>query len=591
MTRKVLTGADANSLLLDQTPIGFAIANAANAQGNSIVYISDDPRWGTLTLTLQNNTSAGITLDAASTVLKLFVAPLLTNAEIRKIELVSPDWAMDYSSDSGGQLYLELKFAAASPVTVAAGQTVAIQFKNVLASGSSGPGRFLAEYSSFKPAKDGSQRIPVQRQLPPDQGQDWPLTPGFRSRDEYSGPNDQIYVTPWPAPSPADAISNNIVFKMVTSEILTFGTPKPSIFISFLSGDGEASLCSDEQITSMIADIDQSPGVWGVSKHATADLPVFMVSPGADTGTFDPAGGPLAIKFSNLISMLPPDKSSLMFVQCTGLSSQGYNDTVFVQFIDKTKPTPAVMSFVAYDGDTPVPQSGTVGYGDVTLKWDVFAAQFCLVKETGLVGKATDTAIVPAHQPLTMYNLQPQVGSREFGSSEVSFNVTPPKIDPPSVSPNAVGPYGGSTLSWSASNGAYVRVNASDGSVIIDHAPLVGHTLVTAGLFDTTFQVTGVGAGETSTSVKLQVPPPAPQISAKVVAYHTGRGESSRTYLSLVVGWSTQYATSCTVLCRDNQQVISTALSGEWTPMDGSMPRNFRIIAVGNATVSMDASW
>jgi hypothetical protein len=114
---------------------------------------------------------------------------------------------------------------------------------------------------------------------------------------------------------------------------------------------------------------------------------------------------------------------------------------------------------------------------------------------------------------------------------------------------------------------------------------------VTAGLFDTTFQVTGVGAGETSTTVKLQVPPPAPQISAKVVAYHTGRGESSRTYLSLVVGWSTQYATSCTVLCRDNQQVISTALSGEWTPMDGSMPRNFRITAVGNATVSMDASW
>jgi hypothetical protein len=55
VTLKILTGADANSLLLDQTPIGFAIANAADPQGHAIIYISDDPRWGTITLVAEQH--------------------------------------------------------------------------------------------------------------------------------------------------------------------------------------------------------------------------------------------------------------------------------------------------------------------------------------------------------------------------------------------------------------------------------------------------------------------------------------------------------------------------------------------------------
>jgi hypothetical protein len=568
-----------------------AIANAADPQGHSIVYISNDPRWGTLTLTLQNNTPGGITLDAASTVLKLFVAPLLTNDEIEKIELASPDWAKSFPSDNG-QLYLQLNFAAPNAVIVAAGQTVAIQLKNVQASGSSGPGRFLAEYSGFKPAKDGSQRIPVQRQLPPDQGKNWPLPPpGFRSRDEYGGSHDQgksIYVTPWSVTSPANAISNNFVLEIATSEMLTFGTPKPSIFVSFLSGDGEAALCSDDDITSMIADIDQSPGTWGVSKQGTADLPVFVAAPGADNGSFDPAAGPLAIRFSNLISMLPPDKSSLIFVQCTGLSAQGYNDTVFVQFIDKVQPTPYITSFAAYNGNTPVPQGGTVDYGHVTLKWNVFAAQLCLVEETGQTGKAIDTAIVPAQQPLTKYNLQPQVGSTEFDSRDVSFNVTPPKIDQLSFSPNAVAPGGPSTLSWSCSNAAYVRVTGSNGAVIIDNAPLTSSVAVNAGPVDTTFQFDCVGAGTVTAPATLSVPPPNPFIWAQLNV--TG----PPTTFTVVVQWHADYATSCAVYCVDTGQLLSTDLISTCTlpaPMVGNVlegPKLFRIVAVGRGTVTVD---
>ena len=624
MTRKVLTAADANSLLLDQTPIGFAVANAANAQGNSVVYISDDPRWGTLTLTLQNNTSTSLTLDAASTVLKLFVAPLLTNDEIKKIQFESPDWTMNFVSDDGEQLYLELKFAAASPASVAVGQTVAIQFKNVLASGSSGPGRFLAEYSGFKPVKDGSQRIPVQRQLPPDQAKDWPITRGFRSRDEYGGSSDQgksIYVTPWSVTSPADGISNNLVLEIETSEILTFGTPKPSIFVSFLSGDGDASLCSDDDITSMIADIDQSPGAWGVSKHATANLPVFIALPGANTGSLDPADGPLAIRFSNLISMLPPDKSSLVFVQCTGLSNHGYNDTVFVQFIDKVQPTPCEISFVAYDGNTPVPQGGTVGYGDVTLKWDVFAAQFCLIEETGHIGKAVDTLVVPADKPLMQYHLQPQVGTQQFGNYLFSFNVTPPNVGVPTASPNAVAPGGTSTLSWSCSNGTSVQVKRGDGTVILDQGPLVGSCIVNP-QSDTTYTFVCIGAGERSTTTTVSVPPVGASINSNGVIWYTrpspvnpidpnpfgpfgplgaeSLGEAPElgsqagvdviTNWNVTVNWSTNCASSCRVVCVDTNETISTSLQGSWsnsgtgTGISGGAPRQFQIFATGRGT-------
>jgi hypothetical protein len=618
MTLKIFTGADVSSLLLDQTPIGFAIANAADPQGHAIIYISDDPRWGTITLTLQNNTSTGITLDAAATVLKLYVTP-----GVKQIELASPDWAMSFLSDKGGQLCLQLKFAAPS-VVVAVGQTVAIQFKNVQTSGSSGPGRFLAEYSGFKPVKDGSQRIPVLRQLPPDQAKNWPLTLGFQSRDEYGGSHDQgnsIYVTPWSVTSPADAISNNFVLEIATSEILTFGTTKPSIFISFLSGDGDAALCSDDDIKSMMADIDQSPGTWGVPKQGTADLPVFVASPGADNGSFDPAAGPLAIRFSNLISMLPPDKSSLIFVQCTGLSDQGYNDTVFVQFIGKVSPTPCVTSFVAYNDGTLVPQGGTVGYGQVTLKWNVFAAQLCLVEETGHVGKAVDTLVVPADKPLTQYHLQPQVGTQQFGNSLFSFNVSPPNVGVPTAAPNAVAPGGASTLSWSCSNGASVQVKRGDGTVILDQGPLVSSCTVNP-QSDTTYTLVCSGAGESSTTTTVSVPPVGASINSDGTIWYTkpapvnpinpnpfgpfgplgpgSLGEAPElgaqagvdviTNWYVTVHWSTYCASSCRVVCVDTNQIISTSLNGSWnnsgtgTGISGGAPRRFQIFATGRGT-------
>ncbi|WP_159005601.1 hypothetical protein, partial [Bradyrhizobium sp. S69] len=358
---------------------------------------------------------------------------------------------------------------------------------------------------------------------------------------------------------------------------------------SFLSGDGEAALCSDDDITSMIADIDQSPGTWGISKQGTADFPVFVASPGANTGSFDPAAGPLAIEFSNLISMLPPDKSSLIFVQCTGLSNQGYNDTVFVQFIDKVPPTPHVTSFVAYNGDAPVPQGGTVDYGHVILKWNVFAAQLCLVEETGHVGKAIDTAIVPAQQPLSKYNLQPQVGSTEFDSRDVSFNVTPPKINQLSWAPNAVAPGGPSTLSWSCSNAGYVRVTGSNGAVIIDNAPLTSSVAVNAGSVDTTFQFTCVGAGVVTVPATLAVPLPNPFIFAQL-QFPTADGT-----WTIKVQWHADYATSCQVYCVDTGQLLSTDLISSCmvpAPVVGNTvegPKLFRIVAVGRSTVTVDS--
>ena len=230
------------------------------------------------------------------------------------------------------------------------------------------------------------------------------------------------------------------------------------------------------------------------------------VLPGANTGSFDPAGGPLAIKFSNLISMLLPGKSSLIFIQCTGLSDHGYNDTVFVQFIDKVSPTPCEISFVAYDGSTLVSQGGTVGYGEVTLKWDVFAAQLCLVEETGKVGKAVDTLVVPAHNPLMQYHLQPQVGTQQFGNYLFSFNVTPPNVGVLTASPNAVAPGGASTLSWSCSNGASVQVKRGDGTIILDQGPLVSSCTVNP-QSDTTYTLVCIGAGERSTTTTVSVPP------------------------------------------------------------------------------------
>jgi len=582
----MLTGADVSALLLDQKPIGFDVVNA---HGDGIVYIANDERWGQLTLRMQNNTDASVTLGAASSLLKLYLWPLLTSEEIGKITLGTPGWKLGRVSE---QQQIHLEIGPAGPLTVEPGERISIQIEGVLASGVATAGRFLVQYSGLGNLKNGEQRIPVMRQLPPDQGKTWPLTLGFRSRAEYGGSSDQgnaIYVTPWQTDA---SIDNNFVIEIVADQTVPFAGQTPTIIISFLSGDSDASLCSDAEIEIMIAGIDQSPGddPWVVTKDTTTPLPVFNARPKSGTEAFDTAG-PLGIKFSNLASTLPSGKASLVFVQCTGLDT--YDDYVGVHNLDKLDPVPVVNSFAAYDGSDVVAQDGTVDYGQVTLKWDVFAAQQCLVKESRFVGKAYDSMLVPANRSQMAYTLIPLIGTKQFTKEPglVQFNVAAPKVGPCAVSPATVPPGGASTLSWSCSNADHVQVKRSDGTVLVDGAGLVSSCSVNAGTSDTTFTVTAVGAGETSSSVTLDVPAPDPLISAQIVAYHAGHGEGSRTFLSLVVSWNAQYAVSCSVWRLDTGALISTSLVSDWSPLDGTMPHNFRITAVGNGTTTKDASW
>jgi len=596
-TAKVMTSADAGEILLAQPPIGFDVVNA---QGNAVVYISDDANWGQLTLRLQNNTAAPIALDASS-VVKFYPGPLLNNGEIGKIELIAAGFKMTPVAGAGQQLHLELRPAGA--LTFACGEDgrLEMKFGSVFASGVATPGRFLVEYHGFGTLEDGTQRIPVMRQLPPGQGKDWPLTPAFGARTDYGGNKDQgnaIFVTPWPESDQA-AISNYFILELMASEVVEFGDARPAIMMSFLSGDGDASLCSDVDIGKLAAGVDQDPGdPWQVTKDGTGPFPVFTISPGPQTRTFG-TEGPLAIKFSNLASTLPSGKSSLIFIQYTGLSEAGYNDGFAVHNIDKTDPVPFVRSFAAYVADQAVAQEGTVNFVPVQLRWDVFAAQNCLIQPNRLVGQPSGHLDITLTEPVMTFTMQPQVGTREAGTSTVQFNVTAPEVGPPQANPDAVAPGGTSELSWSCSNGDHCRLIASDGSLSLDGLPLIGHRTVTVGQVDTTYTVTCVGAGVASASKTIRVPPPTAQIQVSG-SWHTTRGRSTEgvtTYWSVTVNWSTTFATGCAVTCLDDGQVVSNNLQGPWSTSGSNFgsspnaPRSFRITADGRGSAQQDGRW
>jgi hypothetical protein len=593
------TSAILRQALLGDGALGLYLDNA-KADDDPVVFISKEEKWARLSLMIQNNTTAEVSF-LTSTRIEIDIWPVLPDEQINKITTVGADWRVE--KVKGRNTHLRLIVAPVHALPLAAGQTIAIPFDQVLASGEPGQERVLVSYAGVDGVNDGSARLPAIRRLPPDQAGNWIPVLGLASRDDYGGPSDlgrAIYRTPWPVTPTKDPIENMFVLEIGTSQDLSFPDKTvPCFTISFRTGDSDTSLCSDDEIDAVIADLGEQPdksGPWRVMKDGNSNLPSFNVTPCPNTKTFA-AGQSIGVHFSRLATTLPSQKSSPVLIE---YSVPKNNGGLAVALLDKLDPVPFVRFFAPYVGDTAVGLGATVEFVPVKLKWDVFAAEHCLISPNLVVGDPTGSLDIVLTMPVMTFTLQAQVGTREAIPETTTFNVTPPMVDTITASPDAVAPNGGpSQLSWTCSNGDHCNVAASDGSWTKSGLGLQDSVSVTVGAVDTSYTVTCVGAGQTSSIHTIKVPPPEATIhvSGSANSTHGRSTEGVTTFWSYNVTWHTTYANGCTLMCPDTGQVLSNDLNGSISNSGSNFgsspncPRRFRVTAQGRGSTSQDGAF
>jgi len=553
------------ALFLAEHDLAFVLGNPAH-KGESVIYITNDRELGKLDLTIANNSASAIVIGPES-LLQIYASPPLAEADVKRIKLGTQSWNLTPGEDC-----LELRCSA--QITIPSKGILTIPFVDVMASGEATTGFFVFEYSGFKGISDDSRRVTVFVQRPP-KGESPPLTFDTGVRSEYAGQQSRtVYVTPWAITTTKAGIGNHIVLLAGNSRadtpIKSSPTSDPKIVVSFTSGNSDLSLCTDEQIKVVSGKTVQGP-VWRIERDNTGPVPVWTMRPPRDAANVFDAGGLISVRFEGIVSQLAPNFASPMFIQFVNIP--GYNDGYAAFFLQKIGPVPFIRSFEAYAGSKKLEKDAIVGYKEkVTLTWDVFAAESCLIEELGKEFPPSQfTDVLPTTSKVN-FTITPKIGSesrsewRKGLSLSVSLPVAAIKAVPEPVTIGA-----STTVSWACANGSYCIVSGPGAPQ--GNQSLTGSFVVTPSP-DTLYEVTCHGAGSTNARVMVRVP----LVEADI------HGTVSR-YLCMV-GWSTKWAVSCEVF-RDGQR-ISTDLGGCWQEDSRGFTVGFKLIAKGRNEVKKE---
>lgn len=450
-------------------PITFTAQNL-NTAAQPVVFTTDDPTWGKLLFTATNDSSEVVTLSTAS-VLAVYLDSLLTDDEISKITCATTTWAGGpVTNDLGAHLELSPR----ETVTLLPEESAQIEVAGALAGGPPITGYFIFDYSGFSGVPDGTCRIQGFRQATPTSTVPWPLNLSWAPRAAYQELGNTVYVTPWTGPA---GIDNSFILQLENTQSSPIAFPAgmhPRIVVSFVAGSSPLGLCSDEQLKKVDAAVAQSDGPWTVTVDRNGPLPIFIATPNDGNINLFDGGGILAIAFSGLVTELSPGYASPVFVQYGGLLptyADGYSSLV----INKTAPTPYVTRFEVNGVDGAVSANDVVTYGPLTVTWDVFAAQSCILQGVPTVFPPSSSYTFTPVLPFPAYvdcHLQSHIGSAIFDGAELAFTMAPPPpigITINAYAPTPVWPDMPLTVgvTWSTTNATSCQVlRLDDGSEI-----------------------------------------------------------------------------------------------------------------------------
>jgi hypothetical protein len=448
------------------TDLRFDVSNPQTPDAGPVIYISTDAdKWGRLTITLTNTRSdnSDITLDPGG-VLQIYFE-MLTPADIERIK-VPDDSAWAGGPDAtGGHLELHPK----STITIPSQTSISLELHDVLGE-TPRQGKFRFYYQSL-----GIRNVVIQGfvQRPPDgDGKQWSLAWMLDPRADYQNQGNTVYVT---APGTPDIANYLLVhlYRSAGGTLPSAGTPQLSV--SFLTGDGDLALCSQDRLKNVTARIKhESPsGRWkDPAADSQGDDIVWTVSPTDGGGDLFPEGGLLTLEFDNIITDLPAG-DAVMFIQYSGLT--GYDDGYIQVPVLKIDPVLFLRSLAGYSGGAKVETGGTVNYGPLTLAWEVVAADEVVLRDA-VTGTAVDPPFHPkdsttlnAAIPKLSYELIPRVDGVDQPRYGIDFSVAPATA----AVWLAPGRDSDVVAQWEASQGSHCTLY-QDGTQVADNLPLTG---------------------------------------------------------------------------------------------------------------------
>ena len=403
-------------------PIRFDVFNPQTPDAGPVIYISQDAdKWGRLTLVLTNTSTdnTDIKLDPDA-VLQVYFE-MLTPDDIKNIKLPNgSDWL---GGPVDSNRHVELHPKGPAPIILPSKASIEIELQGVLGhTARQGKFRFYDQNLGIKNAVvQGFVQKP-----PGDAAKQWGLACILDPRQRYQNQGNTIYVTRPGKPE----IANHLLVHLYRSAGDTLpSTGGPQLSFSFLTGDDDLALCSEERLKAVSASIgDQRPqGRWkDPAKDGQGADWIWTVDPTDGGGDLFPENGLLTLKFDTIITDLPPG-NSILFIHYTGLT--GYDDGHLQVPISKINPVPYVNYFRARAKGEIVGADATIDFLPLTLEWDVFAADSCLLQsddelQAAPVELVGNKALVA--RPFQKYTLEPVVGGVGYSGWEVQFHVTKP---------------------------------------------------------------------------------------------------------------------------------------------------------------------
>jgi hypothetical protein len=403
--------------------VRFDVSNPQTPEAGAVIYISDDAaKWGRIHVTLTNQRTDNSDIKLAPDgVLKIY-CEMLTPDDIKAITLP------DNSAWAGGPdaTNRHLALHPKQTIIVPSQSAITIELHNVLGR-TPRQGKFR-----FYDAALGIRNAVVQgfvQRPPDDDASQWGLACILDPRVEYQNQGNTIYVTGAGKPDIANDLLVHL-YRGASGTLPSAGTPRLSF--SFLTGDNDLALCSEDRLKNVTASIqDQIPqGRW---KSPAADTQgedtVWTVAPADGGGDLFPEDSLLILRFDGIVTDLPPGSSTL-FIQYSDLA--GYDDGYIQVPLSKTTAVPYVRYFRAKADGKDIGANATVDYAALTLEWDVFAAESCALKgddeaEAKTVARAGSEPLVPRASQI--YTLQPQIGSQTLPATQVQFHIAPPVAD------------------------------------------------------------------------------------------------------------------------------------------------------------------
>jgi hypothetical protein len=319
--------------------------------------------------------------------------------------------------------HVELQPKGPGPIVLPSGTSITIELQDVLGQAPrQGKFRFYVESLGIRNAVVQGF---VQRP-PGDAAKPWGLACILDPRQQYQNQGNTVYVTRSGRPEIANHLLVHL-YRSAGDTLPSAGTPQLSF--SFLTGDDDLALCSDERLKAVTASIwKQRPqGRWKEpAKDAQGADWIWTVDPADSGGDLFPEDGLLTLRFDNIVTDLPPG-DSILFIHYTGLT--GYDDGHLQVPISKNNPVPYLNYFRAQAKGDIVAADATIDFLPLTLEWDVFAADSCLLQgddesEARPVNVSGSKPLVA--RPFQTYTLQPQIGSQTLAGTDVRFYVTPP---------------------------------------------------------------------------------------------------------------------------------------------------------------------